>query len=520
MRVVVALFTVLILLCGCRTAKSPDGYLTVALRSDPLFLNPVIASEMSSQTVNSLLFNTLLRYDENLEIEPDLAERWENSEDGKTWKFYLRRGIKWHDGREFTSRDVKFTFERLFDKGTNTFNRGLFQINGKEPKISIPDEYTVIFELPEPFAPFISNLTQMGIVPEHILSGKDINIDIFNSHPIGTGAFRFSEWRSSERVILKANEDYFKGVPKLKGIVFIIIPSSESRRIALMTDSVDMSEVTPEDLRALEGCKNLNVNKWDQFAYYYMGFDLTLDLFKSKSVRRAINYAINKDQIIKAIFKDNAVRATGPIPVSSVYYTDKVEVYKQNKALAIKLLEEDGWVRDKDGIFSKNAKRLEFELIYPSGNAPCEKAAVFIQAQLKEAGISMTLKSMEFSALINSCYPGKFQAVILNWVENIDPDCYTEWHSSQTGDLGMNFMTYENKDIDELLKKGRVEFEKSKRTVIYEDFQKQIVADAPYVFLWTPKGLAAVNKRVKDYTKPGPAGMLLNSEKIYVTKGE
>ena len=514
----ILIFIFLPILSACNSAKKPDNFLIVALRSDPLFLNPVTASEMSSQTVNSLIFNALVKYNEKMEIEPDLAESYEVSGDNKTWTFYLKKGVKWHDGSDFTSKDVKFTFEKLFDKKTNTFNRGLFQINGEEPKITVLDDYTVSFELPEPFTPFLSNLTQMGIIPEHILKNEDINRSFFNSHPIGTGPFVFSEWRSSERVILKANPNYFNGKPKLKGLVFNIIPSSESRRIALMTDCVDISEITSEDLRALESCSNIIIYRWDQFAYYYMGFDLTAKPFDDRNVRRAINYALNKEQIIKAIFKDNAIRATGPIPKASRYYCDSVETYAQDKLKAEKLLRESGWIKDKNGIFVKDGRKFEFELIYPSGNAPCEKAAVFIQAQLKDIGVVMNLKAMEFSALLNCCYPGKFQAIILNWVEMIDPDCYTEWHSSQMGDLGMNFMSYSNEKVDKLLKEGRIQSDSSKRMEIYRQFQHEVVSDSPYVFLWIPKGLTAVSKRVKGNTIPNAGGIFMNSEKIYLEK--
>ncbi len=503
-------------LSGCKRTKLPDGFLTVALRSDPLYLNPVLASEMSSQTVNSLIFNSLVKYNENLEIIPDLAENWETNEQGNIWIFHLRKDVKWHDGNQLTSRDVKFTFEKLFDKSTNTFNRGLFQIDGKNPSIETPDMYTVKFTLPRPFAPFISNIAQMGIIPEHLMSGRDINRDPFNSHPVGTGPFVFKEWKSSEKVYLKANDAYFRGKPRLKGVVFIIIPSSESRRIALMTNSVDISDITPEDLPLLEKGKNITIYRWDQFVYYYLGFDLTQQPFADKKVRQAINYAIDKNTIISAIFKNNAVRATGPIPKASSFYSGQIETYDINTDYAKQLLAESGWGKNKDGLLEKDGKKLEFETIYPSGNAPCEKAAVFIQAQLKSAGIKMNLKAMEFSALINNCYPGKFQAIILNWVENIDPDCYTEWHSSQMGDLGMNFMSYSDSKTDKLLEEGRLNTNTDRRKAIYGELQKQITDDSPYVFLWTPKGLAAINNRVKGNTVPGPAGILLSPEKIYI----
>lgn len=500
---------------GCSRPGPPEGVVSMALRSDPLFLNPVIASEMSSQTVNYFIFNALVTYNAQMEIVPDLAGGWESDGQGKIWTFYLRKDVKWHDGQPFTAADVRFTFEKLFDPSTNTFNRGLFQIDGRNPVIETPDAHTVVFRLPEPFSPFITNLAQLQIIPRHLLEGKDINRDEFNWHPTGTGPFRFNRWRSSEYIYLTANESYFKGRPGLKGLQIKIIPSAESRRIALMTGTVDVSQLSPEDLPAVEKCENINVYDWEQFVYYYMGFDLTNPLFQDVKLRKAINYSINKKEIIHAIFKDTAREATGPVPHASAYYSENVCLYDYNPVLAAQLLRESGWKKNTKGILEKEGRPLKFELMYPSGNSACEKAAVFIQAQLREPGILVQLKSMEFSALLNSCYPGKFQAILLNWVESFDPDNYTEWHSQQSGDEGMNFMSYSNPEADRLLEAGRSTAGFAARKKIYGRLQYVITADAPYVFLWSPKGLAAVNRRVGGFEPPGPASIFSEPEKLY-----
>lgn len=505
-------------LFGCARPEAQNGILIYALKSDPVSLNPVTASEFISQTVNSVIFSSLVKRGENMDIEPDLAESWESDESGKVWTFHLRKGVKWHDGAEFTADDVEFTFEKLFDPATNTFNRGLFMAGGKKPEVKAVGKYDIEIKLPCPFAPFISNLPSLGIIPKHLLEGKDINRDTFNWKPSGTGPFKFEEWRAGERICLKANKDYYGGAPRLKGIVFSIIPSPESRKIAVMTGCADMAEVTPEDLRELEKASNIRIHKWDQYLYCYMGFDLTNGLFKDAAVRKAINYSIDKEKIISAVFKGNAVRALGPIPPASPFYDKGSEPYLKNNKEALRLLEEAGWKRNSSGIMEKDGRKLSFDVIYPSGNAAFEKAAVFMQAQLKENGIDMRLKAMEFSALIDRCYPGKFEAVIFNWAETFDPDCFTEWHSSQAGDDGMNFVSYSNPETDRLLEKGRTVYKESERKKIYSELQRRLSADSPYVFLWDPKGIAAVSKSVKGACRPGPAGLLLNPEKIIVER--
>jgi len=504
---------------GCRRPGPPANTLVYGLRSDPMFLNPVIASEMTSIIVNSFIFNTLLKYNEKMELEGDLAESWNTSPDGRKITFRLRKGVTWHDGAPFTAGDVKFTFDTLFDPSTNTFNRGLFQVDGRNPEIVIKDDLTVEFKLPKPSAPFISNITQLGIVPSHLLKGADINRGEFNWHPVGTGPFRFCEWKASEKVLLKANRAYFRGAPKLEGVLLIIIPSAESRRIALMTDTIDVTTLSTEDLRAVKDMKNIEIFKWSQLCYYYLGFDLTKEIFQDRKVRQAINYAIDKERIVKAVLQGTGEVATGPIPIPSWAYTADVEQYHYSPEKAKKLMEEAGWKTvGKGGTAEKNGKRLEFELRYPSGSPPCEKASVFIQNNLAAVGIKANLRATEFSALINTLNPGQFEAVILDWTENYDPDCFVEWHSSQIGDKGMNFMSYSNPDVDRLLVEARETVDRQKRIGLYREFQKVIAEDAPYVFLWNPDAVVAINRRIKGFAKPGPAGIFLDPEKVFISQ--
>lgn len=509
-----------VLTSGCKKPKPPDNVMVLALRSDPMYLNPVLASENSSMDVNAFIFNCLVKYDERMKLKGDLAESWEISENGTIMTFHLRKDIAWHDGAPFKAEDIKFTFDTLFDSKTNTFNRGLFQIDGIKPEIIIVNDNTVQFRLQKAFAPFLTNLTQMGIIPSHLLKGKDINRCEFNWHPVGTGPFRFKEWKSSERVYLEANKTYFKGSPQLKGILLLIIPSAESRRIALLTGTIDISSLATEDLRILPYVKNVNIFRWSQFVYYYIGFDLTKELFKDRAVRQAINYAINKEKIIKAVLKGAGRVATGPIPLPSWAYSNKVEKYEYNPQKARTLLKRAGWTETNDGMLIKNGKKLEFELRYPSGNPQCEKASVFIQGYLNEAGIKMALRATEFSALINTCNPGQFEAIMLDWVENIDPDCFIEWHSSMIGDKGMNFMSYSNPEIDRILMEARTVIDIEKRKALYQKFQKVLVDDAPYVFLWDPDAVVAINKRIKGLPVPGPAGLFIAPEKISLKSTE
>ncbi|MBI2251721.1 MAG: peptide-binding protein, partial [Armatimonadetes bacterium] len=207
---------ILFFLTSCQTQSRFSKNLILSLPADPLTLNPILAQEIPSITVNNFIFNTLLKYNEKMQIAGDLAEKWKVSKDGRIWTFYLRKNIYWHDGFPFTSKDVKFTFDKLFDPSTNTVNRALFQVEGKNIIFKIISPYIIKAVLPASFAPFPAYLTSMGIIPKHLLKNTDINHSEFNIHPIGTGPFKFKYWNHSDHIFLERFPDYFNGSPKIE----------------------------------------------------------------------------------------------------------------------------------------------------------------------------------------------------------------------------------------------------------------------------------------------------------------
>jgi peptide/nickel transport system substrate-binding protein len=492
--------------------------LVIAIADDPSNLNPVLSSEAVAAYVNNFIFNSLAKYDENLEIVPDLAESWEVLDEGKRIILKLRKGIKWHDGNELTASDCVFTFNKLLAPDTNTFNAGLFKVDGENIIFTALDRYTLEAILPAPFAPFFNNLTLIGIIPEHILKDDDINKAVFNRNPVGTGAFVFREWRTSDSITLTANPDYHAGQPKIQRIILKIIPSSEGRRIALLSEQVDVSGLSAECLFLIR--QNMpdyiDVMKWESTVYLYFSYDLTNDFFRDIRVRKAINYAIDNGSIVKASLYDSGSPIYGPIPRSSWAYTEDVNKYLYNPEKAKELLEEAGWLTGAGGWRYKDGKKFSFSLTFKSQSQHSEAAAIFIQSFLKDIGIEVKLQQLDLGALINSLYPGQYQSVVFNWVEPFDPDIYTEWHSSQMDDDGMNFMSYSNEKVDKLLEEARSTFDKNRRTELYHEIQKLIVEDAPYVFLGNEDSHVGVNRRVKGLPEPSPAGIWIYPERAWL----
>lgn len=494
------------------------GTLVFSLGGDISILNPILSSDTASSAVEGVIFSGLTKVNEKLEIVPDMAKKWDISRDGKTYTFYLRDDIYWHDGKKFTAQDVKFTFDSILDPKVNSVRRGDYVIDGIPIKFVVAGPYVVRAFLPKPFAPFLSRVG-MGVIPKHILAGKDINTSNFNQKPVGTGPFVFKEWISGDRAVVSRNPRYYGGIPRLERIVYKIIPDENSRLIALEAGEADVSDVPPKDYTRVRSFKKVNVFEYDSLTYTFIGFNLRNPLFSDARTRKALAYATDKEQLIGLVLRGLGSAAYSPMAPAGWAYEPGVNKYPYDLKKAAMLLDSAGWIVGRDGIRERQGKKFEFTILVNQGNKEREKAAVILQWQYKKLGIKVNVRVMEWSALlriINSRDSVKdFDAVIIGWSLGIDPDAYSIWHSSQYP-LGLNFTGYDNPVIDRLLEKGRITVEKKKRKEIYGKFQKIIADDQPYIFLWYPKSITAVSDRVGGLAKPGPAGLFVDMEKIFI----
>jgi peptide/nickel transport system substrate-binding protein len=485
-----------------------DGALRFSLGGEVSVLNPILSTDSVSSAVEGAIFSGLVTVNEKLEMVPDLAERWDISKDGKTWTFHLRKNVKWHDGVPFTADDVKFTFDSILNPKVNSVRRSDFIIDGKPIEFKVIDKNTVQAILPQSFAPFLINVG-IGIIPKHLLAGKDINKADFNRRPIGTGPFMFKEWRSGDHVTVVRNPDYYLGQPLLAQIVYKEIPDANSRLVALEADEIDETEIPPKDYERMKRAKGVNVYEYDALLYTYLGFNLASPKFANPKVRQALAYATDKKQLVDLIFKGLASPAYAPSAPVSWAYSNKVPRYEFNPEKAKQLLKEAG------------QEDLEFTVLVNQGNKEREKAAVILQQQYKKIGVRVKIRVLEWSALLKIVNapkaPKDFDAVIMGWSLGLDPDAYSIWHSSQYP-KGFNFVNYNNPQVDKLLAAGRTTIKKSERRKIYRQIWNLIAADQPYIFLWYPKTVSGVRDRVGGLSQPGPAGLFLHLEKVFIKK--
>lgn len=494
-----------------------DAIITASI-GEPSTLNPVLASDSASHDITGLVFNGLVKFDKDLNLIGDLAEKWDILEDGKIIVFYLKKGIKWHDGVEFTARDVKFTYDSFMNPMTKTAYRSLF-----EPikSVEIINDYKIKVTYKTVFAPALQ-YWGLEIIPYHLLHDKDINTADFNRNPVGTGPYKFVKWQTADRIELVANENYFDGKPYISKYIYRVIPDQSVQFMEMISGGVDMMDLNSElfTTRANTEKFNKNFNKFKitGFSYVYFGFNLNNELFKDKNVRKAINYAINKDEIIQGVKKGLAVRTTGPyIPGTWAYNNSgEVEKYDYNPELSKKLLTDSGWQYGKDGLLYKQDKKFQFTIITNQGNKEREEIATIIQQQLLKIGIKVEVRILAWNILLTEFVDKKkFDAVVMGWSTGLDPDNYDTWHSSKTKEGEFNFISYKNLEVDKLLIEARTTFDINKRAFAYKKIHKIIADDSPYVFLYSPFGLPAVHKRFHGIV-PAPAGIGYNFTKWYV----
>ena len=499
---------------------SPDT-LTIASSADAKRLVPMLATDTASSGIAGRIFSGLTKYDKDIKITTDMAESWDISPDGKVITFHIRKGIKWQDGAPFTSADVLFTYKTLKDpKVATPYSDTL----GPLASVEAPDDYTVKVTYKEPFAPALE-AWGMGIIPKHLLEGKDINTDEFNRHPIGTGPYKFEQWVTGDRVIQTAFDGYFKGRPKIDKIVTRVIPEQSTRFLELQARGIDFMTLSPlQYSRQTENAdfkEHFNKYRYPDFVYTYMGYNLLDERFKDKRVRQAISCAIDQKSIIDGVLLGLGRPCTGPFPPLSWAYNPNVKPCAYDPAKAKALLAEAGWKdTNSDGILEKDGKPFSFTILTNQGNDERRKTGEIIQQDLKKIGIDVKLNTLEWQALLHDFIDKKkFEAIILGWSLTPDPDAYDIWHSSKTKEGEFNFVSYKNPEIDRLLIEGRQTFDMAKRKAIYYRIHEILADDVPYTFLYVPDGLPILHKRFHG-VKVEPAGIWYNYEDWYVPKNK
>ena len=483
-KILVVLASMVLLFTGCgekNGAKKVKEELIIAQDGESKSLDIHQGNDGFSLRANRLIYSRLVEADENMQIHPGLAESWQQLDD-KTMQFKLRKGIKFHNGDDFTAEDVKFSFERMMNSPRIAF------VLPPIERIDIVDDYTVNIVTKTPFGPLLAHLSHpaLGMVSKKLLTE---NPEALKEKPIGTGSYKFKEWIYGDKLVLEKNEDFYdKNERGLKYIIFKNVVEASNRAIGLETGEIDIATpISSVDEENIKNNPKLQLLTKPSISYSYIGMNMTKAPLNDIRVRKAINYAIDKQAIIDVILNGNGKIATSPIAPGVFGFTDKTKNYEYNVEKAKELMKEAGY---ENGFTTS--------ILVFSGEANTQTAEI-VQAYLKEIGIDLKIEIVEVSAYWDMTERGVHNLFLGSWgvvTGDADYGLYAMYHSSAKGGAG-NRDFYENEKVDELLDKAKTEIDPETRKKLYEEAQILIVNDAPDVMLYNRNLTVGAQKYIK-----------------------
>ncbi len=443
-----------------------------------------LSPEFSGPTVQWVpivqIFNSLYQLNHNLELVPVLAESYEASEDGLTYTFRLRQGVKFHNGDDFTSADVKYTFDWVADPENASNNAGATEL---VESVETPDEHTVVVTLTEPDVTFMIGGAALLILPA--AHHEEIGEEEFSANPVGTGPFMLEEWSAQERTVLVAFEEHFRGRPHFDRFQVDIVPEAGGRLAALESGQADNS------IWALNAEDNVSMMENDDFTYFetiqsainHFPMNNEHPILSDKQVRKALMHALDREAIVQDIFQGQATLAMSNLsPKLERYHNPDVAQYDFNPDTARELLEEAGWVEGDDGIREKDGEKLAFTCVTITGDSNRRPEAELAQQWFLDIGADMSLQEAPVQTILDAMTAGDMDMSLFNWTyggTNGDPDARATLHT----DGANNFSNFSNERVDELLEAGIRETDEERRVEIYIEIQEIVAEEVPFLMV-------------------------------------
>ncbi len=452
-------------------------------------LSPEDADPTVVWAVVCQIHDSLYEQDENNELQPALAESYTISPDGKTWTFKLRKGVKFHNGDDFTSEDVKYTYDWIMDAKNGSTRIGNFDLVAK---VDAPDPLTVVVTLKAPSPSMLFNVGGTYIYPAkyHAQVGEKG----YKAKPVGTGPFKLKEWNAAERTTLTAFDDHFRGRPYVDEFRMDVVPEASGRAAALEAGKADTTiwPLGPEDNQSIKDGGKFAYWDWVQGAINHFPLNNEHPFLSDKEARKAMMYAIDRQSIVDDIFQGAAVVADSNMSPAFKWHTDDVTKYDYDPDKAKQTLDAAGWTGS--GTRAKNGQKAAFECIVKTGDTVRRPEAEIVQQLFKDVGIDMQLREEPSPAMLDGMRTGKADAALFNWTYGTaDPDATNELSSGGAN----NFSHFKNAKVDELLKQGLTEMDEKKRIAIYQQIQQIITEEVPFLYILILKATTFYAKRVK-----------------------
>jgi peptide/nickel transport system substrate-binding protein len=485
---------------------------------DASVLLPVLATDNASFGITGLIYNGLVKYDKDINLVSDLAEKWEMSDDNLKITFHLRKDVKWQDGKPFTAKDVEFTYKLYIDPKTPTAYAADFL---RVEELRVLDDYTVEVRYKKPYAPALGSWGT-AMLPAHLLEGQDVTQSPLKRNPIGVGPYKFLEWKTGERIDLTSYHDYFEGRPYIDRVLTRIIPDQATMFLELKAGKLDETGLTPLQYTRQIDTKYFHENfkkyRYLTFSYSYLGYNLERPMFQDKRVRQALTHAINRQSIVDGVLFGLGKVTDAPYKPDTMWYNQNVKKFNYDPERAKQLLAEAGWKPGSNGTLEKDGKPFEFTIITNQGNEVRKNAATIVQQDLKQIGINVKIRVIEWAAFLkNFINKHDFDACLLGWGIGIDPNQMDIWNSEKTSEKELNFISYKNPEVDRLMEEGVSTYDPKERKKYYDEFQDVIAEDQPYTFLFVQDTLDVISSRFYGI-EPAPAGLSYNFIKWYVPK--
>ena len=446
-------------------------------------------------------------------VQPQFVELLPVAEHNPVILFHLRRGVRFHDGQEFTAKDVKFTYDAIMNP-KNLSPR----TSDYEPikTVELLDPYTVQIVYKRLYSPAITAWT-MGILPEHLLNAQALQKEAesrglsetakaafgmrdsqFNRHPVGVGPFRFVEWQGDEFIHLQRNDGYWEGRPEYAEYYFRVIPDILTQEVEFRTGAIDYYGVLPHQVARYKKDDRYQSFSSLSSSYSYIGYNVRKPLFVDKRVRRALGMAVNVDEIITYLLYGEGEQVTGPFPKEAPWYDRSVEPLPYDPDSARHLLEEVGWKMNAEGWLEKDGKIFEFNLITNNGNPQRKSIMTIAQNAWQKIGVRCNIQAFEWAVFLEDFVDkGAFDAVVLGWTTSpLDPDLYQIFHSSQTNPQQLNFVGYKSPEADELIVRIRQEYDLDRQRELAFRLHRLIADDQPYTFLYAPLSTRVLDKKI------------------------
>ncbi|APA51367.1 ABC transporter substrate-binding protein [Campylobacter jejuni] len=470
-------FVLLFLLFFNLEAKIPKDTLIVAVENEISRINPAYSEDHDA--VINLVFSGLTRFDENMSLKPDLAKSWDVSKDGLVYDIFLRDDVLWHDGVKFSADDVKFSIEAFKDPKNNSS----VYVNFEDIKsVEILNPSHVKITLFKPYPAFLDALS-IGMLPKHLLENENLNTSSFNQNPIGTGPYKFVKWKKGEYVEFKANEHFYLDKVKTPRLIikYVFDPSIASAQ--LKNGKIDAALIDVSLLNIFKNDENFGILREKSADYRALMFNFDNEFLKDLKVRQALNYAVDKESIIKNLLHDYAFVANHPLERSWAN-SKNFKIYKYDPKKAEDLLVSAGFKKNKDGNFEKDGKILEFEIWAMSNDPLRVSLAGILQSEFRKIGVVSKVVAKPAGSFDYS----KVDSFLIGWGSPLDPDFHTfrVFESSQDSalnDEGWNFGHYHDKKVDIALQKARNTSNLEERKKYYKDFIDALYENPPFIFL-------------------------------------